>query len=1577
MVERLRIMPALLLIGLIVTLAAGTPALAQPLALPLAAGSGESEPVVKVLARDDASLELEVQLPSIEVENLEIDGRAYRALTIAGGAIAGEAGEPGLPTFGRLIAVPEGASVSVTILDRRERSLPGPRLLPVQPDGADRFVLNAAAYAPGAKSSRPLVEIGQPAILHGQRVAPVSFSPVAYDPADDEVRVTESLRLRFDYEAAGGPPSARPGHGFLPVSFAQLLAEQVVGFVRSEDVEVGLGTYLLICPDNPSVVSLLQPLVQWRQRQGYHVLLATTAVTGTSTGTIKSYIQSVYDTASPPLEHVVLVGDAGGSISIPCYYESLSGYGGEGDHYYTTLEGDDVLSDVLIGRLSCRSTTELQIIVDKIVSYETDPPMADTRWFTRAGLTGDPRSSGITTVYVNQWLKAQLQNIGYAEIDTIWAGDFPNLMYQTLNKGGTVFGYRGYLGMSQFTTGYISALTNGGMLPFAVIVTCDTGSFARDATSRPEAFLRQSGGGAIGAVGTATIGTHTRYNNCYYHGVWEGAINSGDHRLGAAHNRGKLALYQNYQLAEPYSVEIWSMWNNLMGDPATEMWTAVPRIPVVDHPASLPPGAGAVPVTVQVAGSPRAGLRVCLFKDGEVQVSGLTDAAGRVLLPISGTTAGSLLVTVTGHEIIPYRSQLTLGPVADFVNVSDRVVDDDALGGSSGNADGQVDPGETIELALALENLGADPASGVSATLTTSDPFVTITGEKTNFGDIPAGGTAWGVDSFVFGVAAEAPAGHVIELELVALSAGGGPWTSLIQLPVQSAAFTQLSHTWSGGGTDLDPGEAGALSLEIQNLGDLTATGISATLASDSPWITVTDAEGTFDDMAPGATSENTADPFALSVAPDCFGGHLAAFTLTLDFGGRRASVEFSLPVGTGTPSDPLGPDTFGYYAFDDTDTDYPYAPVYDWIEIDPNHGGSGTDVGLADFGWEQDDTKTLDLPFSFRFYGHDFDRISICSNGWLAMGETTLRFYRNYYLPCAGSPRNIIAPFWDDLHQSGMNRVYAWHDAENHRFIVQWSRMPNYYGAVQNFEAILLDPLYNTTPTGDGEILFQYATVNNSDPENGYASVGIQNGDRSDGLCYTYWNQYPATAAPLAPGRALRFLPLGEFKRPGCQPDPTSISVLLPPGGQTTRTLSVANDGEPGSLLLFVAELADPALGGKPESDPAGGDKSLTGSHLEADLGEFVPGQTYDIALTAYCVSTDQEWIMDVTLDFPPGVSVNSATNMATGSGSLHYVGGFGDGALARWADGYIVSNSTGTASLNVTFGPLGGDVEVPYTLIGDNWGYPPHSISGTLVFTLSGPNVLLAAPNGGEEWGIGETHQIQFAASGGPTEVMIELRRSPESAWETLAPAVPAATGSYDWEVTGPISSECRMRVSDVGDPSVSDTSNEVFTIRHSLLWLGLDRWNGQVPQGQSVDIELSLDATGLAEGTYAADIVLLSNAGAPVVVPVTMQVGDLSAVPSAPEALELAQNHPNPFNPRTTIDFALPHDAAVRLEVFDLKGRRVRSLLSERLPAGWHRVEWDGRDDRGRTLASGQYFYRLRTPVGTITRKMSLLK
>ena len=94
--------------------------------------------------------------------------------------------------------------------------------------------------------------------------------------------------------------------------------------------------------------------------------------------------------------------------------------------------------------------------------------------------------------------------------------------------------------------------------------------------------------------------------------------------------------------------------------------------------------------------------------------------------------------------------------------------------------------------------------------------------------------------------------------------------------------------------------------------------------------------------------------------------------------------------------------------------------------------------------------------------------------------------------------------------------------------------------------------------------------------------------------------------------------------------------------------------------------------------------------------------------------------------------------------------------------------------------------------------------------------------------------------------------------------------------------------------------------------------------------------------------------------------------------PTTFALHQNYPNPFNPSTTIGFSVSQSGQVMLEIYDVTGRLVRTLISGNVTAGQHTAHWDGRDDRGSSVGSGVYFYRLGAGANSVaSRKMLLLK
>ncbi len=129
--------------------------------------------------------------------------------------------------------------------------------------------------------------------------------------------------------------------------------------------------------------------------------------------------------------------------------------------------------------------------------------------------------------------------------------------------------------------------------------------------------------------------------------------------------------------------------------------------------------------------------------------------------------------------------------------------------------------------------------------------------------------------------------------------------------------------------------------------------------------MTITDAAGAWGAIAVGAQA-SMSNPFGISISPDCYPGHLANFTVQLQYAeGGTGTVEFTQVIGTAVVGDPTGPDAYGYYIFDNNDPD-PNAPTYSWFDI----SAIGQNANVVDNGTYDDDTQDVNLPFAFTMYG-------------------------------------------------------------------------------------------------------------------------------------------------------------------------------------------------------------------------------------------------------------------------------------------------------------------------------------------------------------------------------------------------------------------------------------------------------------------------------------------------------------------------------------------------------------------------------------------------------------------------------
>ena len=110
----------------------------------------------------------------------------------------------------------------------------------------------------------------------------------------------------------------------------------------------------------------------------------------------------------------------------------------------------------------------------------------------------------------------------------------------------------------------------------------------------------------------------------------------------------------------------------------------------------------------------------------------------------------------------------------------------------------------------------------------------------------------------------------------------------------------------------------------------------------------------------------------------------------------------------------------------------------------------------------------------------------------------------------------------------------------------------------------------------------------------------------------------------------------------------------------------------------------------------------------------------------------------------------------------------------------------------------------------------------------------------------------------------------------------------------------------------------------------------------------------------------------------IPNTLVVGTLSIDEDlVPNVFALHQNYPNPFNPTTQIRYDLPEDQFVSITIYDVMGRKIRSLMNTNQDAGYHTIRWDARNDMGEVISAGMYIYTIQAGEFRSTKKMVLLK
>jgi len=313
-----------------------------------------------------------------------------------------------------------------------------------------------------------------------------------------------------------------------------------------------------------------------------------------------------------------------------------------------------------------------------------------------------------------------------------------------------------------------------------------------------------------------------------------------------------------------------------------------------------------------------------------------------------------------------------------------------------------------------------------------------------------------------------------------------------------------------------DPGETGDLVVALRNVGNQTVTGVQACLRSTDPRFTVFDSVGEYDSIPACSTRTNASTPFGIAVDPSIPLETPVLCTMLVTGTDYADTLRFAIVVGEIRTYDPIpdGPRQPPlYWAYDVADTAYTEHPEFSWVEVNT----VGTRLDLDD-----DETYVAGLPgeFTWRYYGQDYNQVSICSNGWIVAGATSSNDWTNTPLPGSSAPPGIVAANWDDLYPPVGNGIWYYYDATNRRFIVEWDSISylSNQSVWDKFEIIITDTA--NSQTGNNPVVFQYLTAA------GYTAntVGLQDPTATIGIQCLMDGNYHRGTSQLVPGSAIRF---------------------------------------------------------------------------------------------------------------------------------------------------------------------------------------------------------------------------------------------------------------------------------------------------------------------------------------------------------------------------------------------------------------------------------------------------------------------
>jgi hypothetical protein len=778
-----------------------------------------------------------------------------------------QAGAPDLAKMVTSVIIPGQGNMSVEILETEYYDIPDVDIVPSKGnlsrsiDPVDVPWTYGPEYTQDEFFPEVFAEASDPYILRDYRAQSLSFYPYRYNPVTRTLRVCTSITIRLYPDGGQGinelPSLKKPAA--IQTDYAHIYERRFLNYSNEKYTPVEEdGNMLIIC--HGPYMSYMQEFVKWKKQKGIPVQMVNVATIGNA-AQIKAYVANYYNTNG--LTYLLLVGDA---AQVP----SSSTTAGDSDNDYSYILGSDHYPDIFVGRFSAESYDHVITQVQRSVEYEKAPDLTGTWYKKHIGIAssqgpGDDNEMDYAHVRVMQ---QKLQVYTYTNASEYFDGDqggldaagdpTASMVKNDVDPGVGVILYTGHgwdqgWGTSSFSNVEADLLLNQNKLPFIWSVACVNGNFV-SGTCFAEAWMRsvhlEDPTGAI-AVLMSTINQSWNPPMAGQDEMVDLLVES----LGAneKHSFGGISMSGCMKMNDEYGqggFDMTDTWN-LFGDPSVVLRTDIPQPMVVSHVTTLIVGTDNVDVNCNVEDA-----LVCLTIDNEILGRGYV-SGGIVNITFPAlTNPDTILVTVTAYNKVPYFGNIYVipPPTGPYVIKDVTILNDIA-----GNNNGKADYSEDVVLDMSLKNVGVSDALGVSAVISSSSPWITITSNSHPWGNISPGLSLMQNTAFAFSVDDSIPDQALVTFSLLMTDGSGNSWTSSfpisLQAPVLSAESMSVNDAGGGNGNGiLEPGETALVNVAVKNTGHSTSPAVIANLACSLPGLTITSSSVNIGPLTPGQT---------------------------------------------------------------------------------------------------------------------------------------------------------------------------------------------------------------------------------------------------------------------------------------------------------------------------------------------------------------------------------------------------------------------------------------------------------------------------------------------------------------------------------------------------------------------------------------------------------------------------------------------------------------------------------------------------------------------------------------------------